>query len=147
LLLHDGLLPSGLFLYPEDGGVIFLRNIGWLWTDYTALFLFITTAVRTSHPTDVFWLVSQTSSWWQRSKNCGKRVLHYEDCSDLFLKPQLMIFSQVSDQLKCIRLFQWQIFNARLRHVVILCEQTSGQRIPEARGANPRTNKKQTPWL
>jgi hypothetical protein len=28
LLLHDGLLPSGLFLYPEDGGVIFLRNIG-----------------------------------------------------------------------------------------------------------------------
>jgi hypothetical protein len=31
--------PSlGLF-YPEDGGDIFFRNIGWLSTDYTVLYL------------------------------------------------------------------------------------------------------------
>jgi hypothetical protein len=41
---------------PEDGGDTFLRNIGWLSTDYMALFsqktvLFITTAVRTQNLT------------------------------------------------------------------------------------------------
>jgi hypothetical protein len=27
-----------LFFYPEDGGDMFLRNVGWLSTDYTALY-------------------------------------------------------------------------------------------------------------
>jgi hypothetical protein len=35
-------LPSdfllGLFLDPKDGGDMFLRNVCWLWTDYTALY-------------------------------------------------------------------------------------------------------------
>jgi hypothetical protein len=47
-LPHDGFL---LRLFdPEDGGTMFLRNIGWLSTDYTALYHrrqnFINTAVR-----------------------------------------------------------------------------------------------------
>jgi hypothetical protein len=41
-----------LLLYPEDGGR-FLRNVGWLLTDYTALYLIITTAVRTSNSTQL----------------------------------------------------------------------------------------------
>jgi hypothetical protein len=28
----------GLFFDPEDGGKMFLRNVGWLTTDYTALY-------------------------------------------------------------------------------------------------------------
>jgi hypothetical protein len=28
----------GLFLHPEDGGDMFLQNVGWLSTDYTALY-------------------------------------------------------------------------------------------------------------
>jgi hypothetical protein len=28
----------GLFFDPEDGGDIFLRNVGWLSTDYIALY-------------------------------------------------------------------------------------------------------------
>jgi hypothetical protein len=38
----------GLF-YPEDGSDMFLRNVGWLSTDYTALY-----PVRISNPTYVF---------------------------------------------------------------------------------------------
>jgi hypothetical protein len=42
----------GIFFHPEDGGYMFLRNVGWLSTDYTALYperkeLFITTAMET----------------------------------------------------------------------------------------------------
>jgi hypothetical protein len=42
----------GLFFDPDDGGDMLLRNVGWLSTDYTALYprkteLFMTTAVRT----------------------------------------------------------------------------------------------------
>jgi hypothetical protein len=33
---HAGFL-LGLFLDPEDGGDMFLRNVGWLSSDYTAL--------------------------------------------------------------------------------------------------------------
>jgi hypothetical protein len=33
---------------PEDGGDMFLRNVGWLSTDYRALYA---TAVRISNPT------------------------------------------------------------------------------------------------
>jgi hypothetical protein len=33
---HTGFL-LGLFFYPEDGGDMFLRNVGWLSTDYTTL--------------------------------------------------------------------------------------------------------------
>jgi hypothetical protein len=44
-----------LFFDPEDGGDMFLRNVGGLSTDYTALSqkieFFITTAVKTSNPT------------------------------------------------------------------------------------------------
>jgi hypothetical protein len=44
----------GSFIDPEDGGDMFLRNIGWLSTNYTALHpqrqLFIVTAVRTWNP-------------------------------------------------------------------------------------------------
>jgi hypothetical protein len=36
-LLHAGFL-LGLLFDPEDGGTIFLRNIGWLSVDYTALY-------------------------------------------------------------------------------------------------------------
>jgi hypothetical protein len=36
-LLHAGFL-LGLFLYHEDGSDVFLRNVGWLSTDYTALY-------------------------------------------------------------------------------------------------------------
>jgi hypothetical protein len=35
-LLQSGFL-LGFFLDPEDGGDIFLQNVGWLSTDYTAL--------------------------------------------------------------------------------------------------------------
>jgi hypothetical protein len=37
LLLHMGFL-LGLFFDPQDGGYIFLRNVGELSTDYTALY-------------------------------------------------------------------------------------------------------------
>jgi hypothetical protein len=36
-LTHAGFL-LGLFFYTENGGDMFLRNIGWLSTDYTALY-------------------------------------------------------------------------------------------------------------
>jgi hypothetical protein len=36
-LLHIG-FPLGLLFEPKDGGDIFLRNVGWLLTDYTALY-------------------------------------------------------------------------------------------------------------
>jgi hypothetical protein len=36
-LLHAGFL-LGLFFEPEDGGAMFLRNLGWLSVDYTALY-------------------------------------------------------------------------------------------------------------
>jgi hypothetical protein len=45
----------GLFFDPEDGGYMFLLNVGCLSTDFTALFIFqkieqsITTPVRTSN--------------------------------------------------------------------------------------------------
>jgi hypothetical protein len=49
-LLHVGIL-IGLFIDPEDGGDIFLRNVGRFSTNYTALYrkivFFIVTAVRT----------------------------------------------------------------------------------------------------
>jgi hypothetical protein len=38
LCFHAGLVLSLLF-DPEDGGEMFLRNVGWLSTDYTALYL------------------------------------------------------------------------------------------------------------
>jgi hypothetical protein len=41
---------SAYFFDSEDGGEIFLRNVCWLSTDYTALYP-RTTAVRTSNPT------------------------------------------------------------------------------------------------
>jgi hypothetical protein len=45
----------GLFFDPEDGGNMFLRKLGGLSTDYTALYsqktgFFMATAVRTSNP-------------------------------------------------------------------------------------------------
>jgi hypothetical protein len=36
-VLHAGFL-LGSFFSPEDGGHIFLRNVGWLSTDHTALY-------------------------------------------------------------------------------------------------------------
>jgi hypothetical protein len=36
-LLYAGFL-IGAFFYPEDGGKMFLRNVGWVSTDYTALY-------------------------------------------------------------------------------------------------------------
>jgi hypothetical protein len=36
-LLYAGFL-SGLFFSPEYGGYMFLRNVGWLSTDYTTLY-------------------------------------------------------------------------------------------------------------
>jgi hypothetical protein len=35
--LHAGIL-LGLFFNPEDGSDMFLRNVGWLSTDYTSLY-------------------------------------------------------------------------------------------------------------
>jgi hypothetical protein len=35
--LHTGLL-LGLFINPEDGGDMFLQKVGWLSTDYIALY-------------------------------------------------------------------------------------------------------------
>jgi hypothetical protein len=46
----------GLFFYPEDGGDMFLRNVGWQRTNGAVsqkTELFIVTAVRTSNPTFV----------------------------------------------------------------------------------------------
>jgi hypothetical protein len=34
----EAAISLGLFFYPEDGGDMFLRNVGWLSTDYTALY-------------------------------------------------------------------------------------------------------------
>jgi hypothetical protein len=52
-LLHADFF-LGPFFDPEDGGDVFLCNIGRLSTDYTSLYPrsknFINTAVRTSHP-------------------------------------------------------------------------------------------------
>jgi hypothetical protein len=42
-----------LVFSPEDGDDIFLRNIDCLSSDYTALYLFTTTAVGTSIPTKI----------------------------------------------------------------------------------------------
>jgi hypothetical protein len=55
------------FFNPEDGGDMFLRNVGWHSTDYTTLSIkslrFITTAVRTSNPT---WInLVQTRGLWR----------------------------------------------------------------------------------
>jgi hypothetical protein len=36
-LLHAGFL-NGIVFDPEDGGNMFLRNVSWLWTDYTTLY-------------------------------------------------------------------------------------------------------------
>jgi hypothetical protein len=83
-----------------------------------------------------FLIENSDVQWWQCSKDCGKRVLHYADCSDLFLKPPFTMSSQISVQLKCVRHFQPQLFNASLRYLVVLCKQATGQRIPEARGTN-----------
>jgi hypothetical protein len=50
-LLHSGFF-LGLFFNPEDGGDMFLLNIGCFSTDYMALYpveLFINTAVTTSN--------------------------------------------------------------------------------------------------
>jgi hypothetical protein len=50
-MLHPGFL-LGLFFDPEEGSDIFLRNVGRLSTDYTALYpvteIFLTTALRNS---------------------------------------------------------------------------------------------------
>jgi hypothetical protein len=37
MLLIAGIL-HGLFFDPEDGGVMFLPNVGWLSPDYTAVY-------------------------------------------------------------------------------------------------------------
>jgi hypothetical protein len=44
----------------EDGGDVFLRNVGWLSAEYTGVIsqkieLFVTTAVRTSDPVYHVW--------------------------------------------------------------------------------------------
>jgi hypothetical protein len=36
--LFHACFSLGLFFYYEDEGGIFLRKVGWLWTDYTALY-------------------------------------------------------------------------------------------------------------
>jgi hypothetical protein len=53
---HAGILRG--LIGPEDGSDMFIRNVGCLSTDYTALYptrqqLFITTGVRTSNPTNL----------------------------------------------------------------------------------------------
>jgi hypothetical protein len=50
------LVIAEIFVDPEDGGDMFLRNVGCVSTDYTAshprIILFITTVVKTSNPTN-----------------------------------------------------------------------------------------------
>jgi hypothetical protein len=53
---HVGVL-FGLFFENEYGDDIILRNVGWLSTDYTALYPFIITSVVTSNSTEDFTVI------------------------------------------------------------------------------------------
>jgi hypothetical protein len=66
---HSGFL-FGLFFHPEDRGHMFLRNVGWLSTHYTALYITIT--VRTSDLTQCNYLYStQRGQETDISFNCS----------------------------------------------------------------------------
>jgi hypothetical protein len=95
-----GLLLA-VFCGPENGDDVFLRNVGWLSTGYTALEPFITIAVRPSNPTPFLeglkettndvgqnigsqsrasWALSRSATYSNATLGCTSSLLHRETC-------------------------------------------------------------------